>query len=124
MVILVCGGRDYLMAAEDYKALDKMHAATPVTLLIHGDAPGADRGAALWAEYRGIPIRCFPADWERYGKSAGPMRNEDMLRELQRYTERLVVAFPGGKGTANMVKQAQRAGVDIVLIETMRHDRS
>jgi len=55
------------------------------------------------------------ADWQQYGKAAGPIRNGKMLLELQRYFDRCVVPFPGGAGTANMVKQAREAGVKVVL---------
>ncbi len=49
------------------------------------------------------------AKWETYGKAAGPIRNREMLLNLPA----LVVAFPGGKGTADMVRQAERAGIPV-----------
>jgi len=55
----------------------------------------------------------FPADWSRHGKSAGPIRNRQMLIEGR---PDIVVAFPGGKGTANMIKQAVEAGVKVELV--------
>jgi hypothetical protein len=55
----------------------------------------------------------FPADWEKYGKAAGPIRNQQILVEGK---PDLVVAFQGGRGTANMVSRAQQAGVPVVEI--------
>ncbi len=74
-------------------------------------ARGADLLAAAWARSRGIPARPFPADWNRDGKAAGFLRNVRMLREGR---PDLVVAFPGGKGTAHMVGLARRAGVAVL----------
>lgn len=89
----------------------------PITALYHGDATGADQGLGAWAEARGIPVLPFPADWSRYGDAAGPIRNADMLagRHPQGEVPRpeLVVALPGGAGTADMVRKAQAAGVPV-----------
>ena len=52
------------------------------------------------------------ADWEKHGKAAGPKRNKRMLE----WKPDLVVAFPGGKGTANMVQQARQAGVEVIEV--------
>jgi hypothetical protein len=110
MRILVCGGRDYADARSLNATLDTLHAERPVTELIHGAARGADRLAAAWAETRRIPALAFPADWERHGKSAGFLRNADMLRQGR---PGVVLAFPGGRGTAHMVKLARKAGVPV-----------
>ena len=60
----------------------------------------------------GIDVNAKPADWKRHGRAAGPIRNGEMLKDRPD----LVVAFPGGKGTANMVTQATNAGIEIVLV--------
>jgi len=67
--------------------------------------------AAAWALSRGIPAIAFPADWNKDGKAAGFVRNARMLRDGR---PELVVAFPGGKGTAHMVKLARDAGVAVL----------
>ena len=110
MNVLVCGGRDYANATALYQALDALHREQPVTLLIHGAARGADALAASWAASRAIPAHAFPADWAMHGKAAGFRRNEVMLRDGR---PDLVVAFPGGKGTAHMVGLAKAAGVPV-----------
>jgi hypothetical protein len=73
--------------------------------------PGADSLAAAWAMSRGIPTLAFPADWKKDGKAAGFIRNATMLRDGR---PELVVAFPGGKGTAHMVNLARAAGVPVL----------
>jgi hypothetical protein len=108
MRVLVCGGRDFADREVLFATLTALHAAAPITLLVHGAAKGADRLAGEWAEAVGIPVAAFPADWKRYRGAAGPKRNKQMLVEGK---PDLVVAFPGGKGTGNMVGQAEAAGV-------------
>ena len=108
--ILVCGGRDYADAAKVYRVLDRMLYSKGVTTLIHGGATGADALANSWAEQNQILVRAFPADWKRLGKSAGPIRNAQML--VQGNPD-LVVAFPGGRGTSDMVRRARDFGVPV-----------
>jgi|SRR5579885_757659 len=110
--VLVCGGRDYGDRAVLFTALDRLHAEHRFTVLIAGGARGADTLAAEWARERGIPTEIYMADWKRQRRAAGPIRNERMLREGK---PDLVVAFPGGKGTAGMVALARGAGVEVVL---------
>jgi hypothetical protein len=110
MIVLVCGGRDYADARALAEALDALHREMAITHLIHGAARGADSLAAAWARSRGIPALAFPADWRKDGKAAGFVRNARMLRDGR---PGLVVAFPGGKGTAHMVKLARDAGVPV-----------
>ncbi len=113
MNVLVCGGRDYADARALNEALDAIHREKHITGLIHGAARGADSLASAWARSRGIPAIAFPADWKKDGKAAGFIRNATMLRDGR---PELVVAFPGGKGTAHMVKLAKAAGVSVLEI--------
>ena len=71
--------------------------------IIHGGAPGADMLAAEVAQELGIPARAYPADWRKHGRAAGPIRNQLMLDDGK---PDIVVAFPGGKGTADMIRRA------------------
>jgi len=114
MKVLVCGGRKYRNWSKVADTLRALHAETPIDLLIHGCAPGADTLAARWAYLVGVRERGFAADWDAHGKAAGPMRNQRMLTEGK---PDLVVAFPGGDGTADMVRRAEAAGVKYRLIE-------
>lgn len=111
MKVLVCGGRDY----EDYDTLKTVLSALQVTkgqftCIIHGAATGADAMAETYAKRHEIRVQWFPAEWGKHGRAAGPIRNRTMLEAAK---PDLVVAFPGGKETANMVKQAKAAGVEV-----------
>lgn len=54
------------------------------------------------------------ADWKKHKKAAGPIRNQLMLdSEIEHIEECLLVAFPGGKGTADMVRRAMRFGIEV-----------
>jgi hypothetical protein len=110
MIVLVTGGRDYNDAKTIDEVLTRVHKEHHIQLLVHGCATGADTLAALWASARGIqPVGC-PALWGFYNKAAGSIRNAAMLW----LKPELVVAFPGGVGTANMVGQARQAGIRII----------
>jgi hypothetical protein len=113
MVVLVCGGRAFRDAFFVVRTLDDFRKSTPIELVIQGGARGVDSVAHAWAVARGIPCDTYPADWAAHGRRAGPIRNARMLAEGR---PDLVVAFPGGPGTADMVRQAERAGVRVVRV--------
>jgi len=109
MKIIVCGGREYDNAALVSKALDGLlvlHKGA-ITHLIHGGARGADALAHDWALRNGVQTVECVANWHWAKHWAGPRRNTAML-DLK---PDLVVAFPGGAGTADMIKRARRVGV-------------
>ena len=83
------------------------------SLIIQGGALGADNMARRWADKNKIPHSGmkFKADWDKYKKGAGPIRNKRMIDEND---IDLVIAFEGGSGTANMVMQARKAGLDVI----------
>ena len=111
MRILVCGGRDF----SDHKLVSQAlnsYGCIGLTI-IHGAAKGADSLAQAWAKDNGYPDDAYPADWNKYGKRAGYIRNVQMLNEGK---PDLVIAFPGGKGTQMMINLAEAAGVPVVKI--------
>ena len=117
MKLVVTGGRDYQLTSVDLEFLDEIARVRGIDELIHGAASGADTAAAAWAERRMIPTRPVPAKWERFGRAAGPIRNAELVAIAKR--ERAVLAaFPGNRGTANMITQAQAAGVEVLLSPT------
>ena len=107
--LLVCGGRDYTDKEAIWNLLDRAHAKFNITHLIHGCAKGVDRLAGEWANARGVQEVSCPANWERFKNAAGPIRNQYMA-ELD---PNALIAFPGGKGTKNMVEQAARHGITV-----------
>lgn len=114
MIVLVCGGRNFINIKLLYRELDALHELHHFTCLIHGDAQGADMLAKHWARSRDIPSKAFPADWNSFGKAAGPIRNSKMLSQGK---PAMVVAFPGGIGTADMISKSKLAGLDVIQIE-------
>jgi len=117
---IVCGGR----AFSDARTLSRVLTGLAAHYwargwhpkIISGGAKGADSLAVLWASTRGIPFQVFYADWATHGKAAGPKRNQAML-DATDGSFRLVVAFPGGRGTADMVARAMRSNVPVGLVD-------
>jgi hypothetical protein len=124
--ILVCGGRKFndwslFSSTLDKICLDKGWITEPdeygnwlpnVTI-VHGGAKGADTLATDWAVINWCYLTVYPADWKTHGKAAGPVRNQKMLEQEK---IDLVVAFPGGRGTADMVRRAKQAGIEVIEI--------
>ena len=114
MKVIVCGDRDW----KDYYAIKSELSKLPKkTVIIHGAARGADRFAKRAAEKLGLKVRGYPANWVRYRKGAGPIRNRQMLHDE---TPKRVIAFHNdlwnsSKGTRDMVLIAIQAGVRVDL---------
>lgn len=141
--LLITGGRSYQLTALDAALITAIHRGplTPLhadllvriaratgvdtpraTVLYEGGATGADASARGVAQRSGLPVLTFEADWYPGGgpldRSAGPRRNANMLAGRHR-TGRVeppvfLLAFPGGRGTADMVAQAQAAGLPVL----------
>ena len=103
MKIIIAGGRNYSFTKIDYRKLALFAQQHNITEVVSGCANGADTYGQLWASNRGIQVKQFPADWEKYGKGAGFIRNLEMAD----YADALI-AFAGGSGTEHMVKEARR----------------
>lgn len=123
MKVLVCGGRDH-NAVKVFDWLERnlydeigfalrLHSFT-INEIIHGGARGADEGAGRWGKSKGIKVKVFHANWKKYGKLAGPYRNAQMAREGK---PDIVIAFPGGQGTANMIMVAESLGIPVIKVE-------
>ena len=111
MRVLVCGGRNYARAKQVKATLDSVdHQSGGISHLAQGGAAGADGLARAWAKVSGVPYVTYHALWGAHGKAAGPRRNRHMLDDSR---PDLVVAFPGGRGTADMVNLALAAGVPV-----------
>lgn len=107
--VLVTGGRDFTDRAMLYAALDAFHALDPIGCIIEGGANGADALARAWALARGVFCMTVRANWTDLGASAGPRRNQKMVD----MKPALVVAFPGGDGTDDCCRRAERARIPV-----------
>lgn len=109
--VLVCGGRNYDDLGAVWGQLDAWHALQgPIAVVIHGGARGADMLGEKWAISNNVRHMSFKPDWDQFGPAAGPIRNKRMLDEGK---PDLVLAFPGGRGTADMVWQSKERGVKV-----------
>lgn len=116
--VLVCGGRDYVNRNCAFQILDAAVERLGLSFVIEGGADGADQLARQWRVERGVRGETFLADWAAHGRAAGPLRNKAMLDEG---APDLVLAFPGGRGTTNMVKQAEARGVRVIKVDWSHH---
>lgn len=112
--VLVCGGRHYNHRRVLFEVLDNLVIERgPIEVVIHGNASGADALADSWAKMRNVTSIPVQAEWYKHGKAAGPIRNRRMITE---HAPDLVVAFPGGDGTGNMIGLAKKADIEVVII--------
>ena len=114
MRVLVCGSRDWNDRDMIRAALSRLPSGT---IVIEGEARGADLLARSVAEELGFEVVKFPADWTRYHRAAGPIRNQQMLVEGK---PDYVIAFHDdirtSKGTFDMVNRARGAGIRVMII--------
>ena len=132
LVIAAGGGRDLAWPHQRVAAeLLARSGGQLVHLLLHGGARGADAAIARAAHQLGWSALVMPAEWRRHGRAAGPIRNRELLELAVARAEAhtspgvstsvLVVAFPGGSGTASLVREARRmcsrSPVPIAVVE-------
>jgi len=110
MKVAVIGGRDF----NDYSLMNEVLSKIDISLLVSGGAKGADRLAEKYALEKSIPTKVFKADWDRHGKSAGYIRNYNIILEAD-----MVVAFWDGisKGTKHGIDLAEKYKKDLLLIK-------
>lgn len=111
MKLIIAGGRDYKFTSSDFAFMDVVFVLYGVEEVFSGGCRGADACGESWARGLNIPVRRFPAEWKKHGKAAGPIRNRAMAQSAD-----ALVAFPGGRGTADMVEQARTYGLKIFRI--------
>ena len=114
MRVVICGGRNYQATPDDVRLLDKLREELPITVVMSGCSGRADIFGESWAVARNIPVRLYPVDagqWKEEGKLAGPLRNARMAEVAD-----AVIAFPGGRGTASMVRVARATGVRVIEV--------
>lgn len=110
--VLVFGDRNWTDGQAIERRLREIHAFTPIEFVIEGEARGADTLAKEAAYRIGIRVEPFPADWARYGRAAGPVRNQQMLDEGVP-TRGLCFHsnITKSKGSADMLRRCRKAGL-------------
>ena len=113
MKLIIAGNRDF----NDYYLLCNTMSLLnlSVSKVVSGGARGADALGERWAIENNILIKRFPADWNKYGKRAGILRNESMAQ----YADGLLAFHDGiGRGTANMIMNAQKYNLFVHVVST------
>lgn len=109
MKCIIAGGRDYKPSKKDAETIEQLISIHGITEIVSGGCSGADAFGEHVAKKLNLSLKIFPADWARYGKSAGPIRNKQMAE----YAEAIIL-LPGGNGTASMRAEAIKAGLQFI----------
>lgn len=111
MNLLACtGGRNYSYRKIVYDVLDRY---VPTRVFVGDCLRGVDWLVVCWCRERNVPVTVFAADWKRFGLRAGPIRNRQMMEALREEGGKILLAFPGGKGTLSCKKVALELGLDV-----------
>lgn len=115
MKVIIAGSRGLGFEAV-LRALYHCEFTQDITEVVCGGAAGVDKAGKEWAQVINIPVKMFPADWSKYGRAAGHIRNEEMAE----YADALIAVWDGqSPGTANMLKNAAKHDL-ITFLHTER----
>lgn len=107
MKTIIAGSRN-CNRGEVFKAIIESGIQDQITEVVSGCAKGADKYGEQWAELFHVPVKRFPANWWKYGKAAGPIRNQEMAE----YAEALIAVCKNHSvGTTNMINEAKSRGL-------------
>ena len=111
MRVIVAGSRGYTNKEYVYKVLDKVYQKRKDIEIVTGLAKGPDTYGKEWAIENGVPYHEFPANWDKYGKQAGYLRNQEMA-----YFSDMLIAFHlNSRGTAHMINIANEEGLKVAI---------
>jgi hypothetical protein len=96
-----------------FEVLSELHRERGIEVILHGAASGADLLSVAWADKNGLRAIGFPANWGKDGKLAAQKRNQRIMSEGRPH---LLLAFPGGKGTAEMIRLAKAERLDVIEV--------
>jgi hypothetical protein len=113
MKVVIAGSRTIVNYADVVKAIEKSN--FPITEVVCGCAMGVDRLGQQWAISKGVAVKEMPANWNKHGKAAGPIRNKEMAE----YADAAIIVWDGySKGALNMIQQIKKVGkpyfIDVV----------
>lgn len=122
MRVIIAGSREirYLLTTDYVDMVAEVVAASgwrdEITCVISGGARGIDTAGEAWARREGIPVIRYPADWDKHGKAAGPIRNELMAQNA----DALLAVWDGvSRGTADMIRRARKHGLKVHIYQAM-----
>ncbi|SDR58524.1 Protein of unknown function [Rhizobiales bacterium GAS113] len=113
MRIIVCGGRNHCDRRLVERELTRLHWRMPISVVIHGGGDAQAIAIEHWARMRGLAVVRYRPNWERFGHRGEILRNAFMLEDTR---PDLVVAFPGGHSTADLVQRARNSGIAVLEI--------
>ena len=116
--VCVTGGRDWQDKRYVWRCLNEFERDHgEIIELGEGEATGVDTFARKWAEAAGVPVKPYPADWDRYGDAAGSIRNAEMLGD---FLPDYLLVFPGGTGTTDCTRKARKMGIERVFYNEVK----
>ena len=118
LYIIVCGGRHFIDFPLLCDILDNVIGDTKEIEIVSGHCQGADMLGEKYAEEHDMPVKLFPADWTKYGRRAGPIRNKQMVDYIKSFDNRIVIAFTNENtiGTRNTIAIAKKAKIPVMEI--------
>lgn len=116
MHLLIAGSRNYKDAEFIYSRIDLIRDNHYITKIIAGGATGVDQVAKEYAKEHNIPFEKYKADWDKYGKAAGPIRNKQMVDAADII---LAIRYNYSPGTSNTLKLAKKAELKIYKVEIL-----
>jgi hypothetical protein len=117
--VIVAGSRQ-IRIATCMRWLDIWLTTHPTpSMVISGAAAGPDAAGISWATKHNIPVFLFPANWDKHGRAAGPIRNKEMAKFAALIPGGRLIAFWDGesRGTKNMIDEATLVGLEIEVVE-------
>lgn len=115
MITIIAGGRDHVFSKRDFELLDQYRAILPITEVCSGKAMGADYMGELWAKTRKLPLHEFDPnkmDLSIPFALRAKLRNQQMADFAD-----ALIAFPGGSGTADMIKRATEGKLVVIIVK-------
>ena len=115
MKVIIAGSRN-LNSLYPYSFVESVveQSEFQITEVVSGGCRGADAFGEIWARANNLPTKIFSAEWKKYGKAAGPIRNEEMAK----YADALIaIRVNHSKGTSNMIKLAKKYNLKTYIVE-------
>jgi len=115
VIIAIVGSRDYTDYAHLSETIQELFELSNVDMIISGGARGADTLAEEFAKLNGIPVKVIPAKWNELGKSAGIIRNCQIVKESD-----VIVAFwdYSSRGTKHTIEECKRQNKEYYVVDT------